>query len=50
MLVTIIDKSQRTSVISLRLCIVNLRSGGQQHYKVARLSKAKLWDILAADG
>jgi hypothetical protein len=42
MVVAIIDEGRRTSVISLGLRIVNLRFGGRQHHKGARLSEAEL--------
>jgi hypothetical protein len=38
------------TVISLGLCVVNLKSGGRQHHKGTMLSEPELWSVLAADG
>ena len=39
----IIAKGQRTFVINLRLRVANLRCGGRQRHKGARLSDVELW-------
>jgi hypothetical protein len=45
-----IDESRQMTVISLGLCIVNLRCGGRQRHKGARLSELELWRVPAAGG
>jgi len=48
--VAIIDGGRRTSVLSLGPRVVNLRCGGRQRHKGARLSEAELWGVSAAGG
>jgi hypothetical protein len=50
MVVAISDESRRTSIISLGLRVVNLRCGGRQRFKGARLSEAELCGVPVADG
>ncbi len=45
-----IDESRQMIVISLGLRIVNLRCGGRQRHKGARLSELELWRVPAAGG
>jgi hypothetical protein len=48
--VATIDEGRRTSVIYLRLRVVNLRCGGRQRHKGARLSDVELWGVPLAGG
>jgi len=50
MLVAIIDEGRRTFMINLRLRVVNLRCGGRQRYKGARLSDVELWGVPSGGG
>lgn len=50
MVAAIIDEGRRTSVISLGLLVVNLRCGGRQRHKGARLSEVELWGVPVAGG
>jgi hypothetical protein len=48
--VAFIDEGRRMSVINLGLRVVDLRCGGRQRHKGARLSEAELWGLPGAGG